>query len=62
MKQESEYVYIIAFIPNEKVEQDILSSTFIKIFEFRSFDADAFGEIKSINFETFENKEILSVF
>ena len=62
MKQESEYVYIIAFIPNEKIEQDILSSTFIKIFEFRSFDADAFGEIKSINFETFENKEILSVF
>ena len=54
--------YIIAFLPKEKISSDKSNAIFIKKFRFKSFDKNAFEEIKSITFESFENKKILTSF
>ena len=54
--------YIIAFLPKEKISSDKSNAIFIKKFRFKSFDKNAFEEIKPITFESFENKKILTTF
>ena len=57
-----EMAYIIAFIPKEKINSDKTSAIFIKKFRFKSFDENAYEELKSVTFEGFENKKILNLF
>ena len=52
--------YIIAFLPKEKISSDKSNAIFIKKFRFKSFDKNAFEEIKPITFESFENKKIFN--
>ena len=62
LKKEFSYEYIIAFIPNKYINENISDSIFIKIFRFKSFNINTYEELNSINFENFKNKKILSIF
>ena len=60
LKEKSEY--IIAFIPSYNVYEDITDVDFIKKFIFKSFDNNAYEELKSINYEDFLNTRIINIF
>ena len=45
-----EKAYIIVFIPKVDVNEDILNVSFIKKFRFKSFDNNAYEEIKSVKY------------
>ena len=54
--------FIIAFIPNSVVGGDLNELSFIKKFSLKSFDDNAYEEIKSIDFSKYANKAILGIF
>jgi len=54
--------YIIAFIPLNIVSEDILNISFIKRFQFISFDKEVYQELNSINYKKYLNTKILNIF
>ena len=54
--------YIIAFIPKNAVNEEVSNAIFLKKFRFKSFDENAYEELKFVSFENFKNNKILSVF
>ena len=57
-----EFSYIMAFIPKIFVNEDMRRLSFIKKFRFKTSNEDAYEEIKSIEFNNYINKTILSTF
>ena len=57
-----ENAYIIAFIPDNNINPEMSSGAFIKKFKFKSFDSNAYDEIKSVTYMGYEGKSILSTF
>ena len=60
-----ESVYIIAFIPKIPFDYccgDFSNLSFIKKFRFKSFDKDAYKELKSIDFNNYINRTIIGTF
>ena len=51
LKKES--TYIIVFIPKVNVYEDLKNVNFIKKFRFKSFDKNAYEEIKTVKYEHF---------
>ena len=60
LKKESSY--IITFIPKILVNENMNELSFIKKFRFKAFNEDAYEEIKSITYNQYINKTILSTF
>ena len=60
LKKESSY--IIAFIPKIYVNENMNGLSFIKKFRFKAFNEDAYEEIKSIEYNNYINKRIVSAF
>ena len=54
--------YIIAFIPLFEVDEVLLDVSFIKKFRLKSFDNDAYEELRSINYEEYLNTSIINIF
>ena len=57
-----ENTYIVAFIPKDVINQDILSNTFLKKFRLKTFDYDAFEELTSVKYTKYINNRILDIF
>ena len=55
-------LYAIAFIPYSIINQNFKDINFIKKFTFKSFDEDTYQEIKSIKFDNFIDRRIISTF
>ena len=55
-------LYIIAFIPKSPVNEDFYDLSFIKKFTFKSFNDDAYEELKSITFNDYINRLIIGTF
>ena len=53
--------YIIVFIPQIYIDNDILDVTFMKKFRFQSFDINAYEDRGSITYEDFLDTKILNV-
>ena len=60
LKKES--TYIIVFIPKVNVYEDLKNVNFIKKFRFKSFDKNAYEEIKTVKYEHFLEHNILDTF
>ena len=60
LKKES--TYIIVFIPKVNVYEDLKNVNFIKKFRFKSFDKNAYEEIKTVQYEHFLEHNILDTF
>ena len=54
--------YVIAFIPQMNIDEDILDVTFIKRFRFQSFDINAFEDRGSLTYQDYLYAKILNVF
>ena len=54
--------YIIAFIQKEKIVNNNTRFDFLKKFRFTSFGLDTFEEIKSLSYNDYYEKKIISVF
>ena len=57
-----ENAYIIVFVPKVDVYDDMLNISFIKQFRFKSFDYNAYEEIKSVKYNNFLENKIISSF
>jgi hypothetical protein len=55
-------LYIMVFIPKILVNENFKGISFIKKFSFKSFDEDAYEEIKSVPFNNYINRIIISSF
>ena len=62
MELKKESSYIITFIPKIIVNENMNELSFIKKFRFKAFNEDAYEEIKSITYNQYINKTILSTF
>ena len=60
LKKES--AYIILFIPKIDINIDMENIKFIKKFQFKSFDSDAYEEINSIKYKDYINNFIICSF
>ena len=58
----NEPTYFIAIIPNDKIQEDMLNTIFIKKFIFTSFDNEAYEVKKSITYSGYINTKIINVF
>ena len=58
----NESTYIIAFIPNFNVGEELSSVNFIKKFRFKSFDINTYEEIKTVQYINFLEHNIVNVF
>ena len=59
IKEKNEY--IIAFLPKDKVNEDIKNLNFIIHFRFKSFDENAYEEINAIKYNNYINIRIFNV-
>ena len=55
-------LYAIAFIPNSIINENFRDKSFIKKFTFKSFDKDAYQELKYIKYDNFINRKIMGTF
>ena len=58
----NESTYIISFIPKVIISENIKYVTFIKKFELKSFDINAYEELNTIDFSNYLNHQIIDVF
>ena len=58
----SDSSYIIGFIPRIYISENMKDLSFIKKFKFKSFNENAYEEIRAIKYNNYINKRILSVF
>ena len=54
--------YIIVFIPMDAIDNKMSSAIFIKRFKFQSLEDKPIEDIKSVDFQEYENQKILNVF
>ena len=55
-------LYAISFIPFSIINENFKEINFIKKFTFKSFDEDAYQELKYIKYDNFINRRIMSTF
>ena len=54
--------YIIAFIPTFDINEDMSELSFIKKFQFQSFDGNAYKEINSVKYKDYVGDRIINTF
>ena len=54
--------FIIAFIPSFDINEDLSNLSFIKKFQFQSFDDNAYNEINSVEYKNYVGSRIINAF
>ena len=54
--------YLMVLIPKINIDEDIVDLSFIKKFNFKSFDKETYEEINSVKYEKYLNSKIMNTF